>query len=119
MSRYDVYGFRDLDLDEAAAFVESALGVGMQLRDSSYRGLYYCAGAGANKDFDLETNEEGASWYSRFPEYRVILMVNDVPGMDDIREKLTAGRDDPAFLRSRVIEDPPPDEDEDDDDAEE
>lgn len=119
MRRFDVYGFRDLDLAEAAAFVESAAGVRMWLRDSSYRGIYYCAGEGAKKDFDLETNEEGASWYSRFPEYRVILMVNDVPDMDAIREKLTAGREDPVFLRSRVLEDPPPDDDEDDDGEEE
>lgn len=118
MSRYDVYGFRGPGLDEAAAFVEGALGIRMSLRDSSYRGLYYCAGAGVDKDFVLEANEEGASWHSRFPEYPVILMVNDVPDMDAIREKLTAGRGDPAFLRSRVIEDPPPDEEDEDDEEE-
>lgn len=100
MQRYDVYGFRAASLEAAAALVEAALGIRMFRRDSSYRGVYYCAGEGVAKDYMLEVNAEGSRWHSRYPQYGVILMVNNLPAMDAIREKLTAGHREPDFLHS-------------------
>jgi hypothetical protein len=108
--RYDVYGFRNSSLEEAAAFVESALGIRLMRRDSAYRGIYYCAGEGVAHDYLLQTNDEEARWHSQYPQYGVILMVNNLPDMDAIREMLTSGRSDPAFLRSILHVGEPPDE---------
>jgi hypothetical protein len=110
MRRYDVYGFRNPSLEEAAAFVESALGIRLMRRDSSYRGIYYCAGEGVAHDYLLQTNDEEARWHSQYPQYGVTLMVNNFPDMDVIRERLTSGRSDPAFLHSIIRSGEPPDE---------
>ncbi len=116
MQRYDVYGFSNPDIKDAAAFVEKALGVSLTPRDSSYRGgLYYCAGEGTANDYLLESNSEGSTWHSRYPEYEITLMVNKLPEMDTIREKLTAGRTDPVFLHS-IIRERPHDEPDDESD---
>jgi hypothetical protein len=107
MPRYDLYGFRTRGLDEAAAFVEGALGIPLRRRDSSYRGVYYVAGKGVAKDFLLQENDDESRWKSAYPEYGVTLMVNNVPDMDAIRERLTSGDGDPVFLRSIVHTDDP------------
>jgi len=115
MRRYDVYGFRDASLEAAAQVVEEALGIKLSLRDSSYVGLYYVAGAGAAKDYVVETNApETGSWYREFPDYETILMVNALPDMDTIRDKLTRGRAEPVLLRTTSLPDEPDDDDDDD-----
>ncbi len=110
MHRYDIYGFRNGSLEAAAAFVESFLGIHLNRRDSSYRGIYYSARVYAPQDFLLETNNEESPWHSAYPEYAVTLMVSDLPNMDTIREKLTSGHSDPVFLRSIIQTEEPPDE---------
>jgi len=110
MRRYDVYGFRNRSLEEAAGLIESALGIHLMRRDSSYRGIYYCAGEGVANDYLLQMNDEESRWHSQYPEYGVTLMVSDLPDMDAIREKLTFDRSDPVFLRSILHTDEPPDE---------
>jgi hypothetical protein len=102
MKRYDKYGFRNTSLEEAVKFVEGALGIQMRLRDSSYRGLYYCAGNGPLCDYSLDRNE-GETFHSKYPDYSVILQVNNVPDMDAIKEKLTAGRTDPVMFESETV----------------
>ena len=115
MQRFDVYGFRDGDLETAVSFIEQALGIQMVLRDSSYRGIYYCAGDSTGIDYRLQSNGEQARWHREYPEFGATLMVNNVADMDAIREKLTAGRDDPKFLRSIVHPNEPEDDDDTDD----
>ena len=108
--RYDIYGFKASNLDEAARLVEDVLGVGLTMRDSDYWGVYYRAGEGAARDLMLYENEQG-EWYT--PEhktYGVILLVNDVAGMDEIHHKLISGRTDPVLLRTRVYSDKNSDE---------
>ena len=102
MRRYDVYGFHNPNIEDAAAFIENALGVRLRLRDSSYRGIYYRGGEGRSNDYVLQTNDENARWHSRYPEYKLTLMVNDLPEMDAIREKLAAGQGAPVFLESII-----------------
>lgn len=109
MSKYDLYGCPHLSLEEAALAAESALGIRLELRDSSYRGVYYRAGAGRANNYLLHSNKAGDRWHSRFPHYPVLLMVGELPGMDAIRDKLTAGAGF-VFLHSIVQTEPPPDE---------
>ncbi len=113
MRRYDVYGFREAGLDEAARWVHEALGIALARRDSSYRGVYYAAGHAP--EYLLQENGPEARWHSRFPEFGVTLMVSNVPAMDEVRERLTAGRADPVLLHTIVLPDEPDDEDEEDD----
>lgn len=110
MRRYDVYGFSDASLEEAAALVESALGIRLARRDSDYRGIYYSAGEGVTNDYLLQKNDENSRWRSRYPQYGVTLMVSNLPDMDSIREKLTSGRSDPVLLHSIVQTEEPPTE---------
>lgn len=109
MSRYDLYGSPHLSLEDAALAAESALGIRLELRDSSYRGIYYRAGAGRENNYLLQSNSEGHRWHSRFPQYPVLLMVSELPAMDAIRDKLTAGTGF-NFLHSIVHTEPPPEE---------
>ena len=111
MRRYDVYGFGQAGLDEAAARVREALGVDLARRDSAYRGVYYCAGVAP--EYLLQENGPEARWHAKFPAYGVTLMVSNVPGMDEIRERLTAGRADPVLLHTIELPDEPDDEDDD------
>lgn len=113
MPRYDVYGFRQASLEEAVSFVERVLGIPFTRRDSSYRGIYYRAGSGIDRNYVLQTNDEEARWHRDYPEYGVTLMVNDQPDMDGIREKLTSDPDDPhrpVFLHSIIHTKEPPEE---------
>ncbi len=108
MRRYDLYGFRAASLEAAAALIADVLGVRLDRRDSSYRGIYYSGGAGSTHDYLLVQNTEESRWHREYPDYGATLMVSDQPDMDAIRQHLTSGRSDPAFLRSIVhAEDPP------------
>lgn len=48
--------------------------------------------------------------HTDYPEYSVTLMVNNLPDMDTIREKLTSERSDPVLLRSIIHTEEPPEE---------
>jgi hypothetical protein len=110
MRRYDVYGFRTLNLEEAVKFVENALSIGLEERDSSYWGVYYRAGEGGARNFMVYENKVGQWHTPQYRGYRVILLVNNLHNMDEIQRKLTEGRSEPALLRSRTYPDEPPDD---------
>jgi hypothetical protein len=116
MRRYDVYGFRSMALDAAAEMVERALGVRLWQRDSSYRGTYYSGGVGAGHEYLLERNGDGARWHREFADYPVTLMINDLPDMDGLQQRLVGGRSEPVLLRTIVSTTEPPEELEPDDD---
>jgi hypothetical protein len=88
-------------LKEAAALVESALGIHLTLRDSLYRGIYYCTGERVVNDYLLQINDEKSRRHT-YPEYGVTLMVNNLAHMDAIRKELTSGRSDPVLLRTII-----------------
>lgn len=104
MNRYDLFGFSDVSLEKAAAFVERAICVTMKLRDSSYRGIYYY-GRIADGEYFLERNIEGGRWWKSYPNYQVTLMVCNRPDMDSIKDRLTANGPDPMFLKSIFVAD--------------
>lgn len=106
MQRYDLYGFRDLDLEEARAFVESALGIRLRQRESSYRGICYCGEGEQQKQFLLEEDRTS----TRFADFPIRLGVNDTAEMDAIYRKLTSARGEAVLLKSTVLA-PSPDDD--------
>jgi hypothetical protein len=113
MERYDLYGFRGMDILQAIKYIEGSLGIIMGPRESSYRGVYYVS-KGDGSAHVLEENDENGDWLRKYPEYQVTLTVKDIPDMDGTRDRLTSGVDDPVFLESRFYE-PQPDDDDDDD----
>jgi len=109
--RFDVYGFRTDDLEEARNRVEESLSIRLRTGDSSYWGLYYLCGSGARRDYMLYRNTTGEWSTGVGANFGVILLVNNVPEMDHVRQRLVDGGDDPVLLRSRDY----PDSDDDDD----
>jgi hypothetical protein len=99
MRRYDIYGFRNQTLEEAALLVERSLNIHLMRRDSSYRGIYYCAGEGFVNDYLLQMNDEEPR---RFSEYDVTLIVSNLADMDAMREKLISSSSDVVFLGSII-----------------
>jgi hypothetical protein len=108
--RYDTYGFRTT-LDEAAAFVASALGIDLDTGDSSYYGgSYYRFIPEADRRLRLYNNVDarsGAIVRSAHSEYPVLLEVSNLEDMDAVRKRLTEGREDPLLLVSRELDDEP------------
>jgi hypothetical protein len=100
--RYDTYGFKGSSLEEAAVTVEDLLGVELEQRESSYRGIYYCAGKTHRRDLLLYKN---AGSNPAFTGYSVILDVNLLSNMDEIQSKLTA-RGEVVLLETKVLPDP-------------
>lgn len=109
--RYDVYGFRNTTLDAASKLVERALGIPLELRESSYRGIYYCGGPGIGQRFLLQENDEASRWHVQFGEFGVTLMISEQADMDSIRERFAAQGEEPVLLRTIVHADEEPNED--------
>ena len=110
MIRYDVYGFKTLNLEEALSLVERTLGTHLDMRDSSYWGTYYCAGRRSIRDLMLYKNEQGEWHTPDYKMYGVILLVNELDDMDEICHKLTSNRTEPILLKSRIYPDESPEE---------
>jgi len=53
----DIYGIKDMELRDAARSISDTLGIKMQERDSSFKGIYYCFDDyEANEGFELVSN---------------------------------------------------------------
>jgi hypothetical protein len=104
--RYDLYGFKTMDLEEAKRFVEGALGITFEWDKSSIWGSggFYCVRNGEVWDYILYRNVGDKPEHPRYREYGVILSVDHVPDMDEIQRKLTEGRAEPKHLRTQRIE---------------
>lgn len=105
MTRYDVYGFRDLSLDQALALITESLGIPLRQRDSSYWGLYYCLTRGTVRELMLYENKVGQWSAGEGTHHAVILLVNERDDMDEIRDKLLAAPGGPDLLSSRTYPD--------------
>lgn len=120
MIRYDEYGFRHMDMEQAVSFVQDVLGVQFGQRDSSYAGIYYSCSVGPSGGYCID--EVGGEYelnmdYS--PEYSSLLSVNHVPDMDGAREKLIGGRGEPVLLWTKVYTEDSVDRDDEEDDDDE
>jgi hypothetical protein len=104
MARYDVYGIKNGDLEETALFINNVLGISLAMRDSLYRGIYYCDSIVAGSEYLLRTNTpEYSEWHTEAPGYGLLLFVSDLPDMDTISKKLLSSRDDLALLKSKSM----------------
>ena len=101
--RCDLFGFKTLDLDEAKQLVESALGIQFELDRSSTWGWggFYCVRNGEVWDYILYRNTGSEPEHPRFRDYPVILSVEDVADMNEIKRKLTEERAEPEHLRTQ------------------
>lgn len=104
--RYDLYGFKTMSLEDAKQLVEGALGIRFEWDKSSLWGSggFYCVRNGEVWDYILYRNTGDEPEHPRYREYGVILSVDHVPDMDEIKRKLTEGRTEPVHLRTKRIE---------------
>ena len=104
--RYDLYGFKTMSLDEAKQLVEDALGIRFEWDKSSLWGSggFYCVRNGKVWDYLLYRNTGDEPEHPRFRDYGVILSVDHVADMDEIKRKLTEGRTEPKHLRTQRFE---------------
>ncbi len=109
--RYDRYGFMTMGLEEAAKLVEQLLGMSLQERQSDYWGTYYFRGKAGDQNLMLYASRDD----DRDRPYRVILDVNNIEDLDEIRSRLTTGRREPRFMETKLLPDEPDDEPELDD----
>jgi hypothetical protein len=85
--RYDLYGWRDLSLDEAARRVERALSIRLEPRESTYRGGAYYAWDGDDGwpiagELIVQANapdDEGYLAEAEHPNHRTLLYASRVP----------------------------------------
>ena len=101
--RYDLYGFKTMSLDEAKQLVEDALGIRFEWDKSSLWGSggFYCVRSGKVWDYILYRNTGDEPEHPRFRDHGVILSVDHVADMDEIKRKLTEGRTEPKHLRTK------------------
>src|SRR6516165_511709 len=93
MSTQDLYGFRANDLEAARSSVETALGVKLDPRNSSYRGGdYYCKSTQDKDEVLLQTNNDGEEdgWAEEdYKEFGVLLRVYSPEHGDKYKKALT------------------------------
>lgn len=82
MKTFDIYGFScGQELDVARRAVEAALGIALELHESSWRcGDYYRFGDAGSEHFILQRNydEFGGEWtVESLKEYALLLYVNE------------------------------------------
>lgn len=92
---YYVYGFAHNDLEQVRSDVERALGVQLAPHDSMYRGgLYYRQGNSGAENLILQYNynpEEGEYTEEQYPEYPILLYVNQPRDPSSIEKKIQEG----------------------------
>jgi hypothetical protein len=111
MRRFDTYGFKTMNIDQAAAFVEEALSLTLSIRETSFIGAYYWFETELEQEVRIVSNygPQAPDWgYEAFRNCAVIMNVANFDDMDDVRQKLTEGRDDPFLLESKIL--PPRDD---------
>jgi hypothetical protein len=99
--RFDLYGWTELSLDEAATQVRAALNVVLELHDSSYRGGdYYLWRSEKGEELIIQRNFEDEDGYlaeQDHPSYATLLYAS---GSD--AETLAALANMPGLIRLRT-----------------
>jgi hypothetical protein len=93
MKYYDLYGTRDMTIEELQLAAGAALQISFKARDSSFTGPYYNALDG-NEIFDVHLNfhderNEDEILRPEFADYPVLLFVSRTERGDEIRDALT------------------------------
>ncbi|MFE0021499.1 hypothetical protein [Amycolatopsis sp. NPDC059021] len=95
VNRFDLYGTRRLDVEEARTLVSDVIDVELRLHDSSYQGEYYGGRDSGGRKIRVKVHgkdDEGYLDEEDFPDYKTLIYISgaaseDFPvlaGMDDI-----------------------------------
>ena len=92
MKYYDLYGTRDMTIDELRVGAASALEVSFSARESSSTGPYYKADLG-DENFAIYVNFKDPRYEDeilrpQFADYPVLLFVNRTERADELRGRL-------------------------------
>lgn len=94
MKTFDLYGARELTIDELCAAVAGALGVSFVEHDSSFRGRYFLADG--EPRLEVQPNQvpgddgELDAMESEFVAYPTLLYVYGSDRPDEVRDRLAA-----------------------------
>lgn len=106
MTAFDLYGFRESDIDVVRSLVESALGVQLFASESSYVGEHFRYGDIGSESFDLCVNyipSEDEAREERYSEYPVLLYVNGSNRAEIISSLLSSRVPSSVLLRHEEI----------------
>ena len=87
---FDLYGWRSITMDAATAAVAEALDVRFGPRDGPPWGRYFSTGLPGRERFEVTPNRDadGGPAEPSFPEYAVLLHVQDTTRSDELRAAL-------------------------------
>ncbi|MEO7496586.1 MAG: hypothetical protein ABIT83_11450 [Massilia sp.] len=92
MAIYDLYGSSSNELESARASLESAFGINFSAHDSEYYGGdYFRWGKSSEEHLVLKRNIDpidGDPAEQSFPDYRILLYVNESPRWQFFRERI-------------------------------
>jgi hypothetical protein len=107
MKKWDLYGFKKIDLEDARISIEKALGLSMESHESLYRcGNYYRFGNDGEENFILQKNFDpfDNKWLEEEGEgLEVILYVNETSRAEEIERLLTERIPEITLLRREVL----------------
>ena len=107
MNSFDLYGWKNSDMESTKLKVENVLGIKFELHESAYHGGdYYLYGKLEEENFSLEHNkdlDEDEPAEADFSEYILLLYVNRTKRSKQIRDLIEAGIDDVEFLRHEDV----------------
>jgi capsid portal protein len=97
MAIYDLYGIKSTTINDARDLVERLLSLKFEEHDSDYhRGQYFLCGQMGQENFEIKVNldpYEDVPNEDDFPEYEILLYVNDTPRSGELRAALTSSAD--------------------------
>jgi hypothetical protein len=103
----DIFGFRNIDVEEQRRRIEAALDICMELKDNRFAagGKNHLAKS-ESENYRLVRNfdEVKNKWFrAEFKEMAVLLFINARLREDEIRERLLRDLDDIVFLQREIV----------------
>ena len=89
MTVYDLYGSLSVEIDAMKSRLEIALGIKFEARESGHQGEYFQSGSISGEHLVLKLNTDmldSEPAELNFPEYAVLLYLNDTPRAAELQE---------------------------------
>ena len=107
MNSFDLYGWKNSDIDNIKLKVEHALGLKFELHESTYHGGdYYLFGKLDEENFSLEYNkdlDENEPTEDDYSEYIILLYVNRTKRSQELHDLIKTVIDDAEYLRHEDV----------------
>ncbi|MDX2247314.1 MAG: hypothetical protein SF052_11080 [Bacteroidia bacterium] len=107
MIRYDLFGFKESDLEKVKSEIETQLEILFTSHESMYKGgIYYRLGDILSENFELQKNIDlldGEPLEDEFKDFPILLFVNRTIRSEEIVELLTGLNFKSFHLRSTTI----------------